>query len=61
MEIMSLKLLLKRHFAAPLKENETFFREKIMWIRRFGIRKNMSRASYTFILPSCQKGQNYCR
>ena len=32
-EIMLLKLLLKRHFAAPLKENETFFREKKkLWI-----------------------------
>ena len=31
----------KKHFAAPL----TFFVKKKLWIRRFGIRENMSRAS----------------
>ena len=35
----------KIHFAAALKENKTFF-EKKSWIRRFGIRENMSRATY---------------
>ena len=34
----------KRHFAAPLKENQTFFVKK-KWIRRVRIRANMSRAS----------------
>ena len=34
----------KRHFADPLKETKTFFVKKKSWIRRFGIRENMSRA-----------------
>ena len=36
----------KRHFAASLKENKIFFREKNSWIRRCGIPENMSRTSY---------------
>ena len=35
----------KGHFEAPLKETKTYFCEKKLWIPRFGICENMSRAT----------------
>ena len=43
---MLLKLLIftKRHIGAPFKETKVIFVKKKLWIPRFGIRENMSRA-----------------
>lgn len=39
----------KRHFAAPVKENKTFFVKKNLG---FGICENMSRVSYSILIYS---------
>jgi hypothetical protein len=44
--LLKLFIFTKRHFAAPLKENKTFLHEINSWIRKLGIRENISRAIY---------------
>ena len=42
-------IVTKNHFAAPLKENKTFFEKKKSWIRRFRIRENMDNKNITYM------------